>query len=95
MSTTSVSGLTCFTARRSSRPVVPGIMRSVSTTCTLVLPQDLERLLGAVERREDAHVLALEDLLERGSTLERSSSTTRIVAPSPGGGPFVAGGVGS
>ena len=34
MSTTSTSGCTCLIARRSSSPVVPGIMRSVSTTWT-------------------------------------------------------------
>jgi hypothetical protein len=54
-----------LSARSSSRPLVPGIIRSVSTTCTGVLRARRRAPRFASVGREDAHAVALEDLLER------------------------------
>jgi hypothetical protein len=84
MSTTSVSGLTCCSARKSSRPLVPGIMRSVSTTSTLCLRTSSSALFAPSAqstRKPSRWKIFCSD-----AALLASSSTTSTVGASRAGG---------
>src|SRR5580692_8878110 len=81
--TTSTSGATCFIARKSSRPVVPGIIRSVSTTWTRC-----ERTSSSARLASDAErtlIPSRRNIFSIDSTLDRSSSTTSTVTASGDG----------
>ncbi len=80
MSTTWVSGETCLSARKRSRPEVPGIMRSVTTTCTRCLRHSSSaRLAPGAPRTRMASRLKM---VSRDWRFAASSSTTHTVSAS-------------
>ena len=78
ISTTSVSGETCFSAREQLDAGRARHHQIGQHHVHAVLAHELERGLGALGG-EHAHALALEDLLRATSTFEGSSSTTSTV----------------
>ena len=83
MRTTSTSGAMAFTARRSSPPPIPGIMRSVTTTSGRSL-----RTTSRAAWPESASATlqpSRAKVRSSDSRLDRSSSTMRTRGVTPGG----------
>ncbi len=80
INTTSTSGATCFVARSSSSPVVPGIIKSVSRTCTRwVRTSSRARLASGAD---SVRMPSRWNIFSSDSTFDRSSSTMSTVMAS-------------